>query len=144
MKTCKKCLQPKALACFYSCKGNNDGLHGACKACMGATNKQWRVENKDAVRKYKRENHERILQRDREWVAKNIEKVREVARAWCAANPEKINQYHSARRDTLGRSYVIRIIAGRNSGLKANQIPRELIEVKREHLRLVRLLRELK
>jgi hypothetical protein len=46
VKQCKKCGEVKALGAFYTCKGNQDGRHGACKECWHKRNGEYKQKQR--------------------------------------------------------------------------------------------------
>jgi len=99
-------------------------------------------------------NPERARENNTAWCAANLEKKRESNTAWRAANPEKhracslvwsrehpedvIRQTSKARED-LAPSYVAFVLQ-----MSVKDVTPELLELKREQLRLTRIARELK
>ncbi len=43
MKVCKGCKVEKGAGCFYAARGTRDGLHGKCKDCMKARQKEMKA-----------------------------------------------------------------------------------------------------
>jgi hypothetical protein len=100
------------------------------------------------------------------WKQRNPERAREINtemnRKRRATDPRGVNSYHAewrARnaaqwratvkqanqrlRDNLGRKFVLDCLVQRGSDVKRAEIPEELIELKREQLRLHRLAKQL-
>lgn len=116
-KRCSKCGVTKPADHFYVARGNKDGLTNHCAECMklnarlwGNENqehrkqkcKEWRANNDDKRREYKRKNRQRELdqKRSRYWAdpvkerAKqklyyNSERACASTRRWAKNNPEK-------------------------------------------------------
>lgn len=72
MKKCKQCLEFKDLIQFHKAPRTRDGLRSTCKTCAILISKQWqiknrdktnlknsiwRLDNKEAVKSYKRKHH---------------------------------------------------------------------------------------
>ncbi len=159
MKVCSKCGVEKGEEAFSKHSTMKDGLRSACKVCLNAENAKWRVENIDAVRAKGREsnavwranNPEVAAARYAAWVANNPGKNASRAAAWRANNPEKYaaraaayreadrekNRARAARcRDTLTDGFVA-------NRLKIKSAPPELIELKREQIKIRRITKQL-
>lgn len=139
MKICSKCQAAKEAASFGLNRASKDGLQAYCKDCR-------KVENgSDSRRAYMRD-----------YYAANPEKFnkpRDTPRARRMAawrdlrlqNPpttgvgEGKSKYALQQRELLSDEYVARVLR-----MRVDEAPARLIEAKREHLRLVRLLKELK
>lgn len=129
VKQCRECGATKTIDRFHSSKANKDGRRTMCIQCMSAANKRWRHANPERVRKMARE-----------WRAKNIEKER--AR-WKPMQKDKRRQNSKRQRDNLCSHYIrSRLVAG--TKITRAQLKPELIEMKREELRLRRLAKTLR
>ena len=114
-KRCPKCGQIKRLSEFYKHKRNKDGKTSFCKSCCNARSTRYR-EN-------------------------NPEKVRASRKRYRENNPEKIKADLKKGRDELYPSYVKSLIRNQ-TGLNKEQITPDMIELKRQNLKLKRLLKE--
>jgi phage gp36-like protein len=136
MKTCSKCGETKVLDAFYRSKTGVSGRHSYCKACgIAYAKERWPTvyaKNKDQMlaraAEWQRANPDRYKKRLGEWVAKNREHVREAKK-----------QSTKKGVDELIDGYVAGCI-----GLPLSQIPRNVLEMKREQLSLQRLTKQLK
>lgn len=141
MKTCTKCGGTKALTDFSKrSKGTADGLRSQCKACDADDRLALRLRdpvafNEKAREKYAR-NRERCIATSMRSHQKHRGRIRERCRA------RGYSRLHAKKgREELSDKYVVGLLAER-SGMSRSSIPSELIEAKREHLRLSRLLKE--
>lgn len=113
--------------------------------------RDWYTENREKVAKRRRENlaersrayraanREKMAERKRARQEASREKKTEWSRAWYADNREKAREHSRKCIEKLSNSYV----AGR-IGISTKLAPPDLIEAKREQLKLVRLLKEKK
>jgi len=168
VKTCKKCGESKGLDAFSGarseCKAcvakydakyyaENPEKERARKAKYYAENPEkerarkakWRAENPEKERaiqaKYRAENLEKVRARDAKYYAKyraeNPEKVRARDAKYRAENVEKERANYAKYYASMTDGYVAAKL-----GFPVKKVPPQLIELKREHLRLVRLLKE--
>ena len=123
-KVCSKCGVEKEVGEFLPLKNAKDGLRGYCRECERAKNKAWAEANPDKVRA-----------KTKAWREANPEKVRARVKAWAEANPDKVRAKNKAGRDELRDSYV-------KHKLGVSTAPSELIELKREQLKMHRLTKQ--
>jgi len=140
-KKCSKCGEVKGLGEFYKNNSAKDGRGGYCKTCQGAATKKWRANNPEKVN-----NPEKQKQYRDNWEAKNFEKNREYREKYRKDNREIVNRRsrESQKRayDMLSDSYIRKRLYG-TAALSAKDIPPQLIELKREAIRIERYLKEL-
>jgi hypothetical protein len=100
-----------------------------------------RLKNRERNKKYRQKNKEKILVRQREWnrekqserhLTRNKDEMKKYRKKWADKNNKII-------RENLSNSYVAYSLR-----MKVLEVPPELLELKREQLRLTRLTRELK
>ena len=109
--------------------------------------RKWRAANQEKINEYARKyyaaNGEKINERNRNQRAANGEKEREYGRNWYAANREKIiknkRNWYIANREKLSNYYIKHLFTD-CSVLSAQDVPPEIIEIKRLHLTLKRLI----
>jgi len=131
-KKCTKCGEEKELNEFPNCKTGKNGKHSACKKCH---------------RQYQRDRYasspEKVKASVKSWDAANKERRNSKRSALREANPEKVKAARSAQksRDVINLSsyYVAGLM-----GLATGDCTPELIELKREQLRIHRLTKQLK
>lgn len=110
-KICTKCETVQPLTNFNRSTQNRDGYRGWCKSCQAEYHRQYRAQNKDAIRA-----------RQRQWEQDNPDKVRasrnkpevkrrkrETDRRYNEANRERIQEvsrrwYEENRRDVIARA----------------------------------------
>ena len=127
----------------------------AAKERQRESHRKWQEKNlekeNERKRKWRTDNPERAREIDRKarrkWRAKNPEKMRELAHKWRAKNLERAreldrNLQHKWSAE-LSDSYVSNRLTERTT-LRASDIPAELIEAKRVHIKTLRLLKEQK
>ena len=126
----------------------------------------WPVTYKDkekervTKRAWRRANPDKALTKERIWQQANKEKVRASKLAWQRAHPERLRerelkwkrahpeQTRINRRAWLARqtsklgNYYVRQILKKLTHIPASLIPNSLIAAKREHLKVLRLLKE--
>ena len=123
--------------------------------------KQWSEKNKDKLNaqwraRYKK-NPEKYLNKHKEYLKKNPEKYKEYKKReywkyrdkylaysnqYRKDNKEKINKRVQKGRDELWDTYLKKLIVGENSNLSHKDIPKKLIDAKRQHLKLKRIIRK--
>lgn len=83
-KECTKCNVVKATSEFFRQARNRDGLFGACKVCVTATNQKWHDDNLDryqeTARRYAAAHREQRNTRQRAWYQVNARRVAELKR----------------------------------------------------------------
>lgn len=160
-KTCTKCGVWKGFGEFNRRATSADGLQYKCRDCQAeyraawyATNREseiakvraWQACHRDLVTAYAKASYGRRRgahqAANREWKRNNPERHKELQRNWAARNPDCRRRAAAKAAATLSDGYIRSVIAAHGSGLKKSEIPTELVEFKREQLRLHRLLRD--
>ena len=140
MKRCSKCGVEKDKSEFYKAKGCEDGLRGECKTCVKVRNRAYVVANREktqALQKTWREAHrEKAKCYHKVWREANREKLRGSQRAWKEANREKFKHYQRTWLEAASDTYVKQL-------LRLKDAPAELIEAKREQLKMYRAVKQL-
>jgi len=108
-KVCSKCQQVKPTVDFRA-------GHGQCKLCLAEYNRAYYAANREYIR-----------ERERVYYASNR-----------AVNRENRKEYYKAQIANLGDVYIRSVICNRTD-LKHSDIPDWLVELKREHLKLIRI-----
>jgi hypothetical protein len=102
---------------------------------VSAQQKEYRTRKRTALliaaKSYREINKDKLRRKDREYYERNKERVRRSHKEWRARYPDRYE-----------RAYVIKLIAA-DYGMRAADIPAPLIEAKRVHLKVVRLLKEM-
>lgn len=172
-KRCSTCGEEKTTEEFHRDRTKPDGCTHSCRSCHNEAKRKWRAANPDKQRAYKNKRRKKERQYDAKRRREHAEKVRERIRNWQRQNPEKIRAYADAnlekirarerkqhasnpekyrelRRKTRAKSrrdlsngYINRLLTHKHPFLRAADIPEELIEVKRQHIKLVRKLKEI-
>ena len=122
MKKCSKCKEIKDISLFYKSKEKYRTHYSNCKICCDKTTMKWRKTNPD---KYKACEKRRI----RIWTPDPVGRKR------------KIEKDRKRRKD-MTNGYICELIVKRTEDLKIKDIPLEMIEAKREHLKLIRNIRD--
>jgi hypothetical protein len=108
-------------------------------------NREWRKANHDkarhAVKEWREANRERNSAGKRRWRESNPDKVMKSKRAYFSSNHERIRHLSNSRTNDLADSYVRSLLTERSS-LTAKDIPQDLVELKRAHLKLHRTLKD--
>lgn len=147
MKRCGKCLELKPLSGFFRKSKSPDGLQHRCKECQ-----QKSLKDRSRTEKYRASlsawrsrnpsygKSQAMTVARRKWARLYPEK----ARKWQRDNPEafKAAQKKRAKEDMeqLTDVYVRKALA-HTSPLKPSEFPQWLVDLKREHIRLIRELR---
>lgn len=133
MKSCCKCNESKPPEAYR-------GTRKMCLACEHARKREWYASQ--VVKPHQREDVQAYY---RQWYAANADTIKARAAKWQKANPEKrrdvCRENMARQRQKLNDAYVRRMLAA-SVGLKAADIPKPLVEVQRELLKLKRYLRE--
>ncbi len=118
----------------------------------------WQAKNPEkaraASRAWKKQNRKKVQAGQRAWRKKNPEKFRASVKRWCAKNPEKMNAIKRRSRARAGPTSrrrasenlmdgFVRHSLRNHTHLCAADIPTELVELKRAHLKLLRLVKSL-
>ena len=114
-------------------KARIDKLHAAYR------NRNRQEVNK-RVAQWKRDHrNDEIRRKDREWKRAHADKGKSYAARYRSKNPDYSKKMNRKYQEELADCYVIRTIT-QNTELSAEDIPRQLIEAKREQLKLWRKL----
>jgi hypothetical protein len=161
---CKMCTKADSSKRWEKIKSDPDMMARA----RGQTVK-WRLENKEKslelARKWKKDNDEYIqhyrkfrakkfadwsdeakkrhVEKMKEWAKNNHKKRKEYSRQWARLHPETYKRAAKSRIENLHPCYIKALIT-QNTCLKNGDIPDALVEVKREHVKLIRKLKEYK
>jgi superfamily II DNA helicase RecQ len=125
LKKCTKCgdEKPATLEFYGAQKDCKNGLKPHCKACLSKAGKL-----------YHNLHSERILNQKKKWQQNNPEKTKNFIRKWKQKNTDKLRSYDKKNSEQLTDSRVrLRL------GLRKDQCPPELIEVKRLQIKIKRL-----
>lgn len=147
MKKCGKCLETKSLCEFGTDKRIKSGRSSQCKTCINkAANARGRTNpEKTRLKKLEwgRANPEKTRLSRLKWRHANSEKVSAQYRKWSQDNLEGIRSRHAAYLAELSDSLLASWLA-RNTCLRPKDIPKELIEAKRDQVLTYRASRQLK
>ena len=160
-KQCSTCKAVKSIECFYKHKQTKDGIRGQCISCVAKYNKangsknakKYYISNIEIIKQKAKLNAEANLIRLKNWRRRNPEKVRmQKRRAYNSTITieSRFARYRDVqkksfkkRKDNLTESYVKQCIKQQDKIL-FSEIPEELVELKREKIRLHRIIKELK
>jgi hypothetical protein len=159
-KVCTKCGQEKPRSLFYSHPMGADGLRSRCKSCCRAECKKWDDAHPEKRREYSLSYHhqnpekckkkmrdrywqdpQKARERVKEWAIQNPEIVRAARAKYNAENGEKISERRKKAVAELSDAYVKHVLTLR-SDLTPSDIPQDLVELKRIHLKLKRTLKD--
>jgi hypothetical protein len=132
-KKCSKCKEPLPLDWFSKNAARYDGLQNVCKVCTAIS---------------KRANRERNRKYVKAWGLRNPEKVKARKKKGSRGNSETRRMAHKRsrkRRDikdviNCHDRYIKKLLCDGTS-LKPKDIPQELVELKRKHLKVHRQLK---
>lgn len=126
-KRCSKCGEVKALDGFYFRSRAAGTISPHCKQCVKERAKKWYADNTD-----------RALQNIEAWRREHPDNVRNARRKWDEKNQDRRSAGERRRSRDLTDGYV----AGQLR-IPLSALPTDLIETKREQIRIVRLLKNL-
>jgi hypothetical protein len=146
-KVCVECSVILPLSCFQFDK--RWGKHiSKCRNCINALRHSKELDPdfwtraRSMERKWRVANAERHKSNYKQWYSRNREKALARVEEWRAKNKDKARaaskKYSVKARNGLAESYVTRCLR-----IPLSRAPKELIEAKREHIKLIRLCREL-
>ena len=125
-KKCIKCGGVFLLWCFSEKKNT-------CKRCIKKYNKEYRLKNKYKENKYRKEYRLENKDNDKQYRKKHYFK-----------NKKKINEQHKEYRLKNKEDLNDRYVKSLFRSLKTEDVPQELIELKREQIIMSKLLKESK
>lgn len=148
-KVCKQCGETKTRSEYYTLKTGKDGLHPRCKACTAANSKAAREadpetareKNRLRQRKWNAANPDKLRNRIERWKKAHPEQAKAIQDNWWKSNPEASKGYQKKYRENLDDSYVRKVIAA-HSTLTAADIPQDLVDLMRAHIKLSRTLND--
>ena len=117
IKQCPGCTLKKDISMFYKNKSKKDGKSSHCKVCHDKFNIDWKKNNPDKYSKYN-----------------------------CSYPRNKVMKYKSRMRSkqyrsNMGYNYICDLIR-KGTNLKLEDIFDEMVEIKREQLKIKRILRD--
>jgi hypothetical protein len=143
-KKCSKCGEVKLLGDFYL-RRSTGMYRSECKACGNKQTYVWKKLNNEATKASKRKTINKRLshykEMDRSKYERNKVHLLELNKLWREKNPHKGAIYHQKNRNSLTDGYVRSVIAS-SVGVPGSFIPKPLIDLKREQLKLTRLIKE--
>lgn len=147
VKTCTKCGEVKPPDSFHKNAASADGLMPRCKACIAAYGRAYRTRNAEklAVKRadYLVRNAEANRARAREWARDHPDLAQARNRRWAAANQEKVAQIRRAQSKRQVKELSDRYVRAALADQGFRSPPPEIIDLKREQLRLRRLAKKL-
>ena len=126
-KQCGKCKEIKLLKYFNKNKTTKDGHNTWCKNCHNIYTKQHYEKNPETYRKANRKCRKKRYARLK---ATNPEILKEESKKQRAYSVKNLSNY-----------YVKKIIVGKSS-LKFSDITDEMVEFKKEHIKLIRAIKD--
>ena len=117
-KECTKCGKVKWWYKFYKIKGHAFSLRSQCKSCGIEYRKEWKKLNKE-----------------RTYIAEKMYRLKNRDKSYAYANKRK-----KKLRIELSDWYVKQLLCS-CGGVKSDEIPQELIDMKRQQLTLYRAIR---
>lgn len=158
MKKCSKCGYLKLHEAFYTFKGKAHGT--VCKECKKSYSrmyhqmhrdkilpraKSYRAQHKHEISDGKKRCYQRrkehYIQKAREWTVTHRAAKRVIGLRYMRNHPEKRIETQRRMRRDLMPSYVKYVIR-KGTMLRNGDIPSSLVEAKREHIKLRRVLHE--
>lgn len=158
MKTCTKCGVLKPLPEFSVDKRASSGTQSACRECCALGRKARAEKDRAAAARWRKENADHVRQKQCEYAARTVARRRALERKRYANDRDahllKAQRMREKHRDELNRRQRVR--AGKDRaemapnyvakvlGLGPEEIPPDLLELKREQLATRRLARQLR
>lgn len=109
--------------------------------------KEYVVKNKEKTaerhKKYRARNKGKLQYLRKKYYSANKEKAAEYAKKYYSENKNKFTGYRKKAQSELRGSYLRQIIIKSNPTLKQAQIPQSLINLKREEIKIKRLIKEM-
>lgn len=91
VKQCARCKEYKPFAMFSRMSSAKDGMQPRCKACAKAYRDARIEEIREKDRRYREQNRDVILAKQRETYRRDPQKRLESNRRWAEANPDKVS-----------------------------------------------------
>ena len=152
MKRCSTCCKLKRLLYFRLSKYGELGVSSKCIACKEKVDAVYRSRNRIKATQYARIYREKNKEKLVEIRKLRLWRIRKAQNKWRSENRERDNEvkrnyakiFYARHKDALSDIYIRRALNFVRGGVKLrnNQIPQELIELKRNQLKLARLIKE--
>lgn len=101
-KICTSCGVLKPIEMFSKQRERKDGHKSNCKSCLSTSDKLYSQENKEKIKRRRKEHYEKNKEKynkmSAEWTKKNPEKAKAKYLKYRHANLEKVNSYNRLRR----------------------------------------------
>ena len=159
-KQCSKCKELKDLSMFHKDKGGELGVYASCKLCRKLVSQKYWEGNKEKIykrsRKWVSENRDWVYNYKKDYAEKNKELIRSWARDYVKRNKNIVyargKTYRESNRDmingkkrllvkNLGDSYIKQKLC-RDNILSHKDIPQEMVEARRQYMKLNRIIRK--
>lgn len=153
-KRCSTCSETKPISDFNKQSAAKDGIRSFCRKCQAKKFKIYRQNNKEKIRirqksycanskakrkQYRSENKQRILEQAKKYRTQNREKIRELQKKFIPIHREYVRRHRLELKD----HYLRELITKGNKTFKQTKIPQSLINLKREEIKIKRLIKEL-
>ena len=125
-KVCSKCGIELGISDFYK---NGNRLRTPCKKCCNERNKAWMLRNTNSV----------LKSRFNKQITRNKKKDTEYSNSYSKKNPHVGRACQDRVREEMRNAYIARRLK-----LPVNECTEELINLKREQLRIHRITKQLK
>lgn len=135
VKICSACREEKADTCFYANPKMASGLCSYCKDCMLQKKKKWIADNKERHLEWWRKFSKERYRRD------PVAAKEKVSRSRNSEKGKRTRKQESARRVGNLQDGYVRALLRQQTNL--GEVPKELIELKREQILLKRCLKRL-
>lgn len=147
MKTCKKCGLSRDESEYNKCPTTKDRLTTSCKTCIAIKSKLYYTENREKYQEkgktWYQENKLKQRLYNQNWRKLNIEKKRAANKIWRDMNPDKVKVSQSKSDKKRCENLIDSHIAHVCFRMHTADVPKELIELKRIHIKLNRELKKL-
>ena len=154
-KVCSKCGTEKPIDEFGDKNAAKDGKNSRCRLCLRDDSRSYEIRNREKRRERNRirmnkwynslskAEKSELYKKGKKWVENNPERNRETKNKWASNNKAKIAESQRRLISNLSACYIRGQLSSRNT-LTASDIPDELVNAKREHIKLIRKLKEYK
>lgn len=103
MKQCSKCKEIKNYEEFSNDKSKKDGKYPSCKICKHKNDLLYKKNNKEKIQEkdkhYYNKNSDKIKERSKNWYNNNKEHCKEIKKNWYIKNFEKVKILRKAYKD---------------------------------------------
>lgn len=129
-KKCVKCDLDLNLCEFTTSKNTKDGLKNMCKECVRIKNKEWRLNNPNYRKEYRKNNIELLNVKDKKYYEDNKEIILEKKKTYNAKSRDLINkQQRKYRNEVLKKNPLFIVSSAIRDSIRARLKSKKLIKI---------------